>query len=300
MGPKLGATNPQAPAPAPSDRLSQLKKQVAENRDGTIRDVLEKLRHLSYEIEEINRSVDSFARPAETLDELRVRVYHQEAEIVELRRQVELGSTPSPPLNQQAVKDRFPILIYSGERSALPRFIKLFYTWALSSQSEDALNHSRPIIMTGDNSCRELERQYGIQIVTQSLTVWNALTKAVEKDKTIADIVVGAKATSEAWMILKSMVDDDNSERVREHANKTFEELSMDNMEPINSKSEVYRQLLLRIKILVASISQVTTTHQWHRDKSRSSDSNNNSSPASTQGGSRHFQPPNVSRDETN
>ena len=48
--PKLGATNPQAPAPASSDRLSQLEKQVAK-----IRDVLEKLRRLSCEIEEINR-----------------------------------------------------------------------------------------------------------------------------------------------------------------------------------------------------------------------------------------------------
>ena len=74
--------------------------------------------------------------------------------------------------------------------------------------------------MTGDNSRKELEREYGRQIVTQSLTVWNALTKAVEKDEIIADIVVGAKAPSKAWKILKSMVDDDSSERVREQAKK--------------------------------------------------------------------------------
>ena len=113
---------------------------------------------------------------------------------------------------------RLPILSYSGERSTLPRFLKLFYKWTLSSQSKDALNHSRPIIMTGDNSRRELEREYGRQIVTESLTVWNAPIKAVEKDKAIADIVVGAKAPSEAWKILqKSMVDDDNhcSERAK-------------------------------------------------------------------------------------
>ena len=42
--------------------------------------------------------------------------------------------------------------------------------------------------------------------MAQSLTVWNTLTKAVEKDKTIADIVIGAKAPSSAWKILKSMV----------------------------------------------------------------------------------------------
>ena len=127
-------------------------------RDGAIRDVLEKLRRLSCEIEEINRRFDSFDRTGGTLDKFRVKVDHHEAEMVELRIQVELGSAPSPLLNQQAGNDRLPILIHSGERSTLPRFLQLFYTRALSSQSEDALNHSRPIIMTGDNSRRELEK----------------------------------------------------------------------------------------------------------------------------------------------
>ena len=193
-GPKSGATNPRAPAPASTNRLSQLEKQVDEIRDGTVRDVLEKLRHVSYD--------DSLTRPGETFDGLKVKVYRQEAEMVELRRQVELGSAPSPPLNEQAENDRFTIPIYSGERSTLPRFLKNFYTWALSSQSKNALNHIRPIIMTGDNSRRELEREYGRHIVIQSLTKWNALTKSVEKNKTIADNVAGAKAPLEAGKIL--------------------------------------------------------------------------------------------------
>ena len=41
--PKSGTTKPQAPAPAFSDRFSQLEKDVAEIRDGTIKEVLEKL-----------------------------------------------------------------------------------------------------------------------------------------------------------------------------------------------------------------------------------------------------------------
>ena len=73
----------------------------------------------------------------------------------------------------------------------------------------------------------ELEREYGRHIVAQSLTVWNGLTKAVEKYKAIADILVRAKAPSEAWKILKSMVEDESSERARELAKKRFEELSM-------------------------------------------------------------------------
>ena len=63
----------------------------------------------------------------------------------------------------------------------------------------------------------------------RSLVVWSALTKALKKDKTIADIIVGAKAPSEAWKILTSVVEDDSSKRPREQAKKNFEELSMDN-----------------------------------------------------------------------
>ena len=86
---------------------------------------------------------------------------YYENEMTDLRRQVERGSAPLPPQNQQAGTDRFPIPMYSGERKRLSRFLKYFYIWALSSQSEDALNHSRSIIMTGNKSRRELEREYG-------------------------------------------------------------------------------------------------------------------------------------------
>ena len=97
-------------------------------RDGTITDVLEKLRRLSYEIEEINRRFYAFACTCEAPDDLRIEVHRHEAEMVELQRQVELGSSPSPPLNQLAENDRFSIPIYSGKRSTLPRFSKRFYT----------------------------------------------------------------------------------------------------------------------------------------------------------------------------
>ena len=53
--PKAGATSPQARAAAYGDTLSQLEKDMAGIRDGTIKEVLEKLRLLSYETEEINR-----------------------------------------------------------------------------------------------------------------------------------------------------------------------------------------------------------------------------------------------------
>ena len=117
---------------------------MAKITEGPNRDVLEKLRRLSYKIEEINRRFDTFAFTGETFGDLKVKVYRHEAEMVELRRQVELSSAPLPPLNQQAGNDRFPIPIYSGERSTLHNFLKLFHAWAVSFQPEDALNHSRP------------------------------------------------------------------------------------------------------------------------------------------------------------
>ena len=203
---------------------------MAEIRDGEVKEVLEKLRRLSYDIEEVNKRFDTVNRTGDTLE----RVDHHENEMTNLKRQVERGSVSLPSQNQQARTDRFPVPMYSGERNSLSRFLKHFYTWALYSQSEDALNHSRPIIMTENNSRRELEREYGRQIVAQPLTVWNGLTKAVEKDKTIADIVIRAKAPSEAWKILKSLVEDDSSDRAKEQAKKNFEGLSIDDAESMN------------------------------------------------------------------
>ena len=155
---------------------------MTEIRDGTIKEVLEKLRLLSPEIEEINRRFDTFDRTGDTLDDFRVRVDCYKNEMADLRRQVERGSAPLPSQSQQAGTDRFPIPMYSGERISLSRFLKHFYTWALSFQSEDVLSHSCPVIMTGNKSRRELEREYGRHIVAQSLTVWDDLTKYVKKD----------------------------------------------------------------------------------------------------------------------
>ena len=153
---------------------------MTEIRDGTIKEVMEKLRLLSNEIEEIITRFNSLDRTGNTLDDFRVRIDYYENEMINLRRQVERGSTALPPQNQQAETDRFPIPMYSGKRNSLSSFLKLFYTWALSHKSEDALSYSRPVIMTSKKSRSELEREYGRRDVEQSLVVWNALTEAVE------------------------------------------------------------------------------------------------------------------------
>ena len=135
-GPKAGATSLQEPAPVYSNRLWQLEKDTTKIRDGTIKEVLEKLRRLSYEIEEINRRLDTLDRTGDTLEDFRVRVDLYESDMINLRRQVERGSAPLPPQNQQTGSDIFPIPMYSGERSSLSRLLKLFYSWTLSHKSQ--------------------------------------------------------------------------------------------------------------------------------------------------------------------
>ena len=111
---------------------------MADFRDGTIKEALEKHRHLSYEVEKINRRFGTLDRTGDTLDDFRARVDHYESEMINLKRQVERGSGPLPPQNQQMGTDRFSIPMYSEKPSSLSRFLKLFYTWALSHKSEDA------------------------------------------------------------------------------------------------------------------------------------------------------------------
>ena len=101
---------------------------MAEIRDGTVKEALEKLRRLSYEIDEINRRFDTLDRTGDSLEDFRVRVDHYENEMINHRRQVERGSAPLPLQNKQAGTDKFPIPIYSGERTSLSRFLNLFYT----------------------------------------------------------------------------------------------------------------------------------------------------------------------------
>ena len=82
----------------------------------------------------------------------------------------------------------------------------------------------------------------------------SALTKAVEKDETIAEIVVGVKFPSEAWKILTRMAEDDSSERVREQTKKNFEGLSMDNAESMKYYIARARSLALNVQYLVIEV----------------------------------------------
>lgn len=81
--------------------------------------------------------------------------------------------------------------------------------------------------MTTKKSREELNQEYGRRLVDQSLSLWSALNKAVEKDSLFLNLVMRAKSPSEAWESLKSMVESDDITTDRENAKKNFELLAM-------------------------------------------------------------------------
>ena len=72
--------------------------------------------------------------------------------------------------------------------------------------------------------------------------------KSCLKNKSVAENVVRAKAPSEAWKILKSMVEDDNSDRAKEQAKKNFEGLSMDSAESMKKYIARAKSLALNVQ----------------------------------------------------
>ena len=96
----------------------------------------------------------------------------------------------------------------------------------------------------------------------QSLVVWSALTKAVENDKPIADIVIGTKAPSEAWRILTNMVEDEDCERTREQAKKHFEERSINNAESIKEHIVRAKFLVLHVKYHGIEVTEQAISHR--------------------------------------
>jgi len=81
--------------------------------------------------------------------------------------------------------------------------------------------------MTTQKSRNELYEQYGRDIVDKSLTAWNALNKAVERDSSISTMVMRTKPPSEASTLLRSMVESGDSDIACESAKKEFNDLKM-------------------------------------------------------------------------
>ena len=117
----------------------------------------------------------------------------------------EQGLKYPPPSHGPAEDSRVPMPVYSGDRSTLSNFLKLFQTWTLLHEAVNALVRKDPVRGVGHERS-ELESTHGREKVNQSIAVWTGLVKAIEKDKTLLDMVITAGSPSEAWKILLSLV----------------------------------------------------------------------------------------------
>ena len=144
--------------------------------------------------------------------------------------------------------------MYSGDRSTLSNYLKLFQTWTSSYAAGDVLVTEIPVRVVG-NERPELESIHGREKVNQSIAVWTGLLKGVEKDNTFLDMVITAGSPSEAWKILLSLVGE-SSEAALDRVKKEFEELSFE------IGRESMRDYIARAKPLVMKLEQndVSTT----------------------------------------
>ena len=106
-------------------------------------------------------------------------------------------------------------------RESLGTFLKRFRTWACVSHCDSALD-SEIIVMTAGTPIAELERLHDRSLVENSLKAWQALTKALEKEKEIMEMVRDIRSLSEAWRALTKIAAD-AEEAAYDGAKREFE-----------------------------------------------------------------------------
>ena len=128
-------------------------------------------------------------------------VNRHDVEIISLRQ----AAVRVPALTlQPAGKLHLPL--YSGERSTLPNFLKLFRTWTKGHGTDSALITDESIHVV-DKERRELDARHGKESVNKAIAVWSGLVKAIEKDKTLLDMIITTGSPSEAWKISRLLTD---------------------------------------------------------------------------------------------
>ena len=234
------------PASAESSRLERLEGQVL--------GIAESVPHMQVELErlrartsELTRGLSSEREGRVNLSdflELRGTVGRLQAEMMNLQARVDISST----LSRANEGSRASVPMYSGGRSTLSNYLKLFQTWTSSYAAGNVLVTEVPIRVVG-NERPELESIHGREKVNQSIAVWTGLMKGIEKDKTLLDMVITAGSPSEAWKILLSLVGE-SSEAAQDRVRKEFEELSFE------IGRESMRDYIARAKALVMKLDQ--------------------------------------------
>ena len=74
----------------------------------------------------------------------------------------------------------------------------------------NAIVTSEPSRVVGEDR-ETLDSAHVRNKVNESITVWIALPKGIERDKTLLNMIIRAGSPSEAWKMLLSMVGDESS-----------------------------------------------------------------------------------------
>ena len=126
---------------------------IAESVPHNMQEELERLRARTMEL---TRGL-SFAKEGQVnlsdFLQLRGTVGRLQAETTNLRARIEI----SPTLSLGLEGSRAPVPVYSGDRSTLSNFLKIFQTWTSSYEAGNALITADPVRVVGDERS-ELER----------------------------------------------------------------------------------------------------------------------------------------------
>ena len=234
------------PAPNESSRLERLEGQVLGIAE-SVPHTQEEMERLRARTVELTRGLSSEREGRVSLSdflELRGTVGRLHAEMSNLQARVDISST----LSRANEGSRAAVPVYSGDRSTLSNYLKLFQTRTWSYAAGNVLVTEVPVRVVG-NERPELENIHDREKVNQSIAVWTGLVKGIEKDKTLLDMVITAGSSSEAWKILLSLVGE-SSEAAQDRVKSEFEELSFE------IGRESMRDYIARAKALVMKLVQ--------------------------------------------
>ena len=102
-------------------------------------------------------------------------------------------------------------------------FLKRFRTWACVSHCDSSFDSETEIKASGTPRA-ELERLKEYSLVENSLKAWQALTKALEKEKEIMEMVIEIGSLSEAWRAL-TKISAESQEAAYDRSKRKFKSL---------------------------------------------------------------------------
>ena len=169
-----------------SDESSRL-----ERFEGQVLGIAESVPHMQEELErlrarttELTRGLGSEREGRLNLSdflELRGTVGRLQAEMSNLQARVDISST----LSRENEGSRAPVPAYSGDRSTLSNYLKLFQTWTSSYATGNECTETEGPVRVVGNERPELENIHGREKVNQSIAVWTGQVKGIEEDKSL-------------------------------------------------------------------------------------------------------------------